>query len=311
MENRHVEGDAGPSLAGISGIAREPDGQWVVIATNNLTGASQVARIDSATGDRAIVSDANTGGGPALQVLRGIAVEASGQLLVVDTDLKTGRVLRVDPVSGDRTIVSDANTGGGPALGMPGGIAIEAGGQLIVLDGSLNGNPRVLRIDPTSGNRSIVSDANTGSGPALGGLPGAVTLDAQGRIFAVLIAAPFGVIMRIDPTNGDRTALPNFPGNLMAQAWGMAVEAGGQLVVAVSPDAPVVYRADPNTGDSSVVSSANVGGGLPFMGMLTGIAVDANGQLLVTDFMFAGQGAGWVYQVDPISGNRSMFSPRQ
>lgn len=313
MGNVYAQGDTGPSLVGISGIAREPDGQWVVIATNPQTSVSQVVRIDSATGNRTIVSDANTGSGPTLEILRGIAVESNGQLLVVDTDTKSGRVLRVDPASGDRTIVSDANIGGGPAIGLPGGIAIEAGGQLIVLNDILeSGEPQVLRIDPTSGNRSVVSDANTGSGPALSGLPGAVTLDAQGRIFVVLMS-PFGVIMRVDPTNGNRTALSGFPGNLAPQAWGIAAEASGQLVVAASPNngGPTVYGADPDTGDSSVVSSATVGGGVPFMGMLTGIAVDTDGQLLVTDFMFAGQGAGWVYQVDPASGNRSMFSPRQ
>ena len=44
------------------------------------------------------------GGGPALQAPRGVAIEASGDLVVVDFVLAA--VVRVDPVTGDRTIES-------------------------------------------------------------------------------------------------------------------------------------------------------------------------------------------------------------
>lgn len=44
------------------------------------------------------------GSGPAFSFLEGIAVEASGSLVVLD--VPRGAVLRVDPVTGDRTIIS-------------------------------------------------------------------------------------------------------------------------------------------------------------------------------------------------------------
>ena len=50
-----------------------------------------------------------TGAGPTFTSPVGIAVEASGDLVVLDFGLDA--VLRVDPVTGDRTIVSDAGTG--------------------------------------------------------------------------------------------------------------------------------------------------------------------------------------------------------
>ncbi|MDA2918390.1 hypothetical protein MYX76_02650 [Desulfobacterota bacterium AH_259_B03_O07] len=52
------------------------------------------------------------GSGPGFVTPLGIAVEADGNLVVVDIDLDA--VLRVDRVSGNRTIISDAGTGSGP-----------------------------------------------------------------------------------------------------------------------------------------------------------------------------------------------------
>ena len=86
---------------------------------------------------------------------RGIAVEASGDLVVVDTGLDA--VVRVDPVTGDRTIVSDAGTGTGPAFNSPRGIAVEASGDLVVVDSDLDA---VFRVDPVTGDRSLVSFGN-------------------------------------------------------------------------------------------------------------------------------------------------------
>ena len=54
----------------------------------------------------------STGSGPGFVTPLGIAVEADGSLVVVDTSLEA--VVRVDPVSGDRTILSDASIGSGP-----------------------------------------------------------------------------------------------------------------------------------------------------------------------------------------------------
>jgi len=52
--------------------------------------------------------------------------------------------------------------GSGPGFVTPFGIAIEADGSLVVTDPDLEA---VVRVDPISGDRTIISDANTGSGP--------------------------------------------------------------------------------------------------------------------------------------------------
>ncbi len=53
------------------------------------------------------------GSGPGFLSPFGIAVEADGSLVVVDSGLEEA-VVRVDQVSGDRTIISDASIGSGP-----------------------------------------------------------------------------------------------------------------------------------------------------------------------------------------------------
>ncbi len=52
--------------------------------------------------------------------------------------------------------------GSGPGFINPFGIAVEADGSLVLSDSGLEA---VVRVDPISGDRTILSDANTGSGP--------------------------------------------------------------------------------------------------------------------------------------------------
>jgi len=52
--------------------------------------------------------------------------------------------------------------GSGPGFISPRGIAIEADGSLVVVDIGLEA---AVRVDPVSGDRTIISDAVIGSGP--------------------------------------------------------------------------------------------------------------------------------------------------
>ena len=119
---------------------------------------------------------AQVGSGPDLSSPGGIAIEADGNLVVIDNNLVA--VFRVDPISGDRTILSDASTGSGPVFGSPIGIAIEADGSLVVTDFDLDA---VFRVDPVSGDRTILSDASNGSGPNFG-FPFHIAVEADGSL---------------------------------------------------------------------------------------------------------------------------------
>ena len=165
----------GPAFLLPSGIAVEPDGSLVVV--DSVLNA--VVRVNK-DGNRMIISKridtgdemdmGMVGSGPAFVRPSGIAVEADGSLVVVDFGLAA--VVRVNK-DGDRMIISKridtgdemdmGMVGSGPAFMSPFGIAVEADGSLVVVDSVLKA---VVRVDPTTGNRMIISDNEMGMGPA-------------------------------------------------------------------------------------------------------------------------------------------------
>ena len=113
-----------------------------------------------------------------LAVLLAVVLGASAAQAVVLSPgdiitLEFHRVMRVDPVTGDRTTVSCSNPstsfcpggvvgGGFPLLG-PTAIAYESSGSLIVTSHEFS-NALVIRVDPATGDRQVVSSASVGTG---------------------------------------------------------------------------------------------------------------------------------------------------
>jgi sugar lactone lactonase YvrE len=298
------------SLTGPIALAVEAAGTLVVLAKGEGFDTSlKVLRIDPVSGHTTVVSGATTiafgpplmitGSGPALVNPTAIAVEAAGTLVVVDT----GRMLRIDPVSGDRVLVSGDGLGSGPALVHPVAMAVEATGALVVVDTKAGAFPEaaVLRVDPVSGARAMVSDATTGSGPALF-IPTAIAVEAPGTL--VVVDAGLEAVVRIDPMSGARTLA--FDGRLgggpvVNAPTAMAVEAPGTLVVA-DVGYQAVLRVDPVSGNRGIISGPTLGSGPPFHGPVA-IAVEAAGTLAVVD------GADKaILRVDPVSGNRTLIA---
>jgi sugar lactone lactonase YvrE len=298
------------SLTGPIALAVEAAGTLVVLAkAEGFDTSLKVLRIDPVSGHTTVVSGATTiafgpplmitGSGPALVDPTAIAVEAAGTLVVVDT----GRMLRIDPVSGDRVLVSGDGLGSGPALVHPVAMVVEATGALVVVDTKAGAFPEasVLRVDPVSGARAIVSDAMTGSGPALF-MPTAIAVEAPGTL--VVADAGLEALVRIDPLSGARTLA--FDGRLgggpvVNVPTAMAVEAPGTLVVA-DAGYQAVLRVDPVSGTRGIISGPTLGSGPPFHGPVA-IAVEAAGTLAVVDVTDKA-----ILRVDPVSGNRTLIA---
>ena len=91
---------------------------------------------------------------------------ADGSVLVLDVEMKA--INRVNPVTGAVGTVSQCadqsscTVGTGPAFSFPLGIAVGPDGAIFVTDGALYA---VMRVDPVTGNRAIVSSPSVGSGP--------------------------------------------------------------------------------------------------------------------------------------------------
>jgi len=125
---------------------------------------------------------------------------------------------------------------------------VEASGDLVVTDAGLSA---VVRVDPVTGDRTIVSDAGTGAGPALNYPPG-IAVEASGDL--VVIESSLNAVLRVDPVTGDRTIVSDAgtgAGPAFLSPVGIAVVATGDLVV-TDPTLNVVLRVDPITGDRTV-----------------------------------------------------------
>ena len=104
-------------------------------------------RIDPLTGARTILSDFNTGANTGREP-EGVAVEADGQILVIDKHagpLTRGQLFRIDPQTGARTIVSDfgvgANQGNDPlAVAVVPGHRATPAATLVVVNEVVNDN---------------------------------------------------------------------------------------------------------------------------------------------------------------------------
>ena len=296
-------------------------------------------RVDPMTGNRSIVSDDLTGTGPVfaepsdpsvnpnghqLAFAHGVVVDARGDILVVDE----GRWLiwRIDAISGDREILSgcvdfQANldcvetVGSGPWLPGAWGIALEQDGQILVVDSSIDA---VVRIDPTTGDRTVVSGCSfpncDWSVDAIGTgnnfrIPYHVAVEPDGNILVgdPTAGPPGNVIARVDPVTGDRTPVvcdrcPDGGSGPYGAPQGIAVETDGNILgVSQSLSAIIgVFRVDPITLVRTIVSNADEGTGVPFI-YPREITIEETGAILVPD-------SGRLIRVDPVTGNRELVT---
>lgn len=207
-----------------TGLGLEANGNVVVVTRQISGGAAGVLfRVDPATGNRAILSNFNTAAqGPAVATPSGVAVEATGGILIIDPTAGTsgrGALFRVDPTTGNRTLLSNFGEITQGPVGMdPTGVAVDSAGGILVIDqrgGLVNQNIGVLfRVDPTTGVRTLLSDlSNSLTGP-LGKVPTGVTVDLNGNILVVDMQASVnnfsGSLFRVNPITGVRVLLDDF-----------------------------------------------------------------------------------------------------
>jgi hypothetical protein len=127
----------------------------------------------------------------ALGAGKAMAVAPNGDVLLGTSnypDLSTYRVLRVDPQGGISTL-SNSDIGSGPALDLIEALGVLADGDLVAL--SHRKEPGVicpdetvlLRVDDSSGDRSVLAGVGVGTGPELSSLS-AITVTPAGAILA-------------------------------------------------------------------------------------------------------------------------------
>jgi len=111
----------------------------------------------------------------------------------------------------------------------------------------------IFRVNPLTGDRTILSDDNNGSGPALISNSG-IAVEDDGSL--IVVDGGLLAVVRVDPVTGDRTILSdasNGSGINFISPFEIAIEADGRLAVTDFGLAEVVC-VDPVTGDRVICS---------------------------------------------------------
>ena len=310
-------GDGGAAslaeLNGPAGIAIDQSGTLYLADSANH-------RIRRVTASGAIETFAGTGtagyagdGGPAKQAQlnrpTGVAVDATGNVYISDTDNNRIRKVSSDGTvytiagNGNASFYGDGLVGGQASLHAPGGLAMAPDGTLYVAD-TLNQRVRKLTasgvISTVAGNglAGFSGDGGQGTAAALN-QPASVALDAAGNLYIadlgnnrVRALSPQGYITTVagngsNGSSGDGSAAT---GASLAGPQGVAVDGAGNLYIAQSGGNTL--REVASGGAISTVAGSGAccysgDGGPPLAAALNSpwnVAVDATGNIYFTDY---------------------------
>jgi DNA-binding beta-propeller fold protein YncE len=175
-------------------------------------------------------------------------------------------------------------------------------GDLIVAD---IGRDAVFRVDPITGDRTVLTGMGVGSGPSLLQVRG-MAVDRWGQIYVTDAESTRQRVVRIDPISGTRTLVSGMDrgtGPNLVAPFALAFDSLGELYLSdISTGLDAIFHIDIGTGDRTIVSSSAIGTG-PVFGNPTTLAFDTSDLLIVGDQVLDG-----VFSVDVGSGNRTIVS---
>jgi streptogramin lyase len=281
---------SGPNLQFAPGLLREPDGN-LVVAESSAASEPRVLRIDATTGVQSVLSQ-----GGLFQVLRDIAIDPvpaeAGSFLVTDSTARV--VYRVDatlPYDPDDQEANQSVWVACSGFQNPRGIAVEAGGSVLVSD---FGAKAVFRVDPVTKACTALASGGLLTGPWDVTVVGAVEPVVPDP-FLVADAAPAHQVLRVDPVAGTGTPVPSdLP---FVNPVAITRDLDGDLLVLESDR---ILRVTPGGVQSTVAT-------FPVAVDLTGIVVDSQGEIRVTDAADAGTG-GRLWRVVPGGGTPTIVT---
>lgn len=222
----------------------------------DIAGVGLVA-IDLATGDREVISDADSGSGTVFADPQELAFDAAGGRCLV-WDAGRAAVLAVNVLTGDRTLVSSSTRGTGSALESVRAMAFDAARSRLLAADVRASATVLVAIDPATGNRTTVS----GGGTTLE-LPRSMVVDGDN---AYVGDASLRAIVLVDLLTGNRSILSDSShgqGPLFVSPNSLALMGGHVLVLDTSLD--TLFSVDLATGERVTVSGAGVGVGNAFV----------------------------------------------
>ena len=195
---------------------------------------------------------------------------------------------------------------------------MEASGDILVSNEGVTGGTQLLRINPATGDRVVLSANGTGTGPTITGA--SVGLE-NGVIY---LMDQNGTIMSVDPLTGDRTLISGptrgtGPGFVFPVS--MASDSANSVVVLDMKQAPAgpgfglgaLIRVDLATGNRTVLSVDGTPKGSPVFDTPIDVRYDAceNAFYVLQTGFGSPSEPGKVLKVDATTGTRSLFATYQ
>jgi hypothetical protein len=227
---------------------------------------------------------------------------------VIALDGRTSSVVRVDLATGEQDVITSPNVGSGPDIArldiLPGaGLALDTtrGRVLVVNDDTES----LIAVDLENGNRTILSDATTGSGPDLGLISGVILDEVSSSRPRALVGVGDGIIA-VDLDTGDRELISSVDTGGVSLVYRMVL-LPDQSVLALTYQG--LFTVDLSTGNGVLISGLNfaddelVGEGPPFEAPMA-LTVDFERSVAyVSDLSLGG-----IVAVDLLSGDRVLVS---
>lgn len=240
-------GNSSQGPLGVDPLIVRIDSSGDALVVDNAAGTDELGalfRVDTSTGKRILLSDfGNSGQGPTGRDPSWVHVDTFGNVFVSEANAPTfsGSLIGVDPNTGQRTTLSNfGDNTQGPLGGDPEGLHRDRSGKILLAD--LNAgtdiNGALFSVDPSTGQRAIISNfGNSGQGPT-GISPYGLDIDGSGNVIVTDLDAGTdarGALFSVDPSTGQRTMISDFGNN----GQGPLGLEPGDLVVLVSPQAIV------------------------------------------------------------------------
>lgn len=281
--DRSILSDAGrgtgESIVSGTGIAYGTTFSGLFVLSQVGTGPG-VLSVNTASGDRAVVTSEVLGSGPALNRTGGI-VYADVVAGPVVADL-SHRLITVDPTTALRTLTYDDRIGSGPPVSEtvsgPWSVAALPSGTHALISTLDGGVPKLVSIDLPTADRTLIP----GSGVEPEGLWNLTLYAGASRVAATYNDEIYTIELATSAwsvlTDGSTG-----PGPTFSYAADMAYDATGDRLYFVDPNNDLLARIDPATGLRESVSDATAGSG-PLWPTPDAVVVDpANDRAFVAD----------------------------
>jgi sugar lactone lactonase YvrE len=237
-------------------------------------GDGGIFRVDPVTGERTVISDATHGTGPDFQPTS-VAWSPDGTILATDTNART--LLRIDPATGNRTVLASApDPETLSSFRWPLQVYVDPAGRILMSALDVFNRATLYQVDPTSGDHTVITGADVGTGPLPTGFVNRYAGIAVSDTGQIYLTTPFDAdIYKVDPLTGNREILGGQAGSPISFNLNPLIfSPSGQLLVG---DVFNILAVDPTTGFRTAYDHSNL------FGFINGLAYLPNGDLVVSD----------------------------